>query len=248
MWKEIVEIAILWFVIYHILLFFEGTRAVQVLRGIIVLLVVFLLVQRFELTALDWVLTKLFGISVIAILVIFHPEIRQGLARLGQRHLFGTSLKQEDMDLMLIEISNAAEYFSKNKIGALIAIEREDPLGGYAESGMAIDSKISEELLETIFTPSSPLHDGGVIVQHGRVLAAGCLFPLTQGYDLSRIFGTRHRAALGISEETDAIVLVVSEERKDMSLVFKGKLHKDLGRDELLSKMKEFYKVRKNHA
>lgn len=248
MWKEIVEIAILWFVIYHILLFFEGTRAVQVLRGIIVLLVVFLLVQRFELTALDWVLTKLFGISVIAILVIFHPEIRQGLARLGQRHLFGTSLKQEDMDLMLIEISNAAEYFSKNKIGALIAIEREDPLGGYAESGVAIDSKISAELLETIFTPSSPLHDGGVIVQHGRVLAAGCLFPLTQGYDLSRIFGTRHRAALGISEETDAIVLVVSEERKDMSLVFKGKLHKDLGRDELLSKMKEFYKVRKNHA
>ena len=248
MWKEIVEIAILWFVIYHILLFFEGTRAVQVLRGIIVLLVVFLLVQRFELTALDWVLTKLFGISVIAILVIFHPEIRQGLARLGQRHLFGTSLKQEDMDLMLIEISNAAEYFSKNKIGALIAIEREDPLGGYAESGVAIDSKISAELLETIFTPSSPLHDGGVIVQHGRVLAAGCLFPLAQNHDLSRIFGTRHRAALGISEEADAIVLVVSEERKDMSLVFRGKFHKDLGRDELLSKMKEFYKVRKNHA
>lgn len=246
LWKPIVEIAILWVVIYHLMLFFEGTRAVQVLRGIVVLLVAFFLFQRLGLQVLDWLLAKLFGISIIAILIIFHPEIRQGLARLGQRHLFGASLRGEELDLVLRELGKAAENLAKDKIGAIIAIEKKDPLAGYIESGVLLDAKASADLIEAIFTPNNPLHDGGLIVQQGRLIAAGCLFPLTQNQDLSRIFGTRHRAALGLSEETDAIVIVVSEERQDISLVYRGKLYKDLSRDDLLTKIKEIIKLKKH--
>jgi len=243
-WKPVVEIAILWFVIYHIMLFFEGTRAIHVLRGIIMLLLAFFLFQLAGLVILDWLLTKLFAISVIAILIIFHPEIRQGLARLGQRHLFSTALKEEEVDYMLGEIVKASEHLAKSKVGALIAIENDDPLTAYIETGIGIDAKVSSELIETVFTPSSLLHDGALIIQHGRIVAGGCLFPLSPNQDLSRIFGTRHRAALGLSEETDAIVVVISEERQDISLVHSGRLHKDLSREELLVKVKEIIKKR----
>lgn len=247
-WKPVIEILILWFVIYHIMLFFEGTRAIQVLRGIITLLVAFFLFQMLSLQILNWLLTKLFGISVIAILVIFHPEIRQGLARLGQRHLFGTSLREEEIDYILKQIGEATENLAKNKIGALIAIEKNDPLAAYIESGVIIDGRVSSDLIENIFTPNSLLHDGGLIIQHGRIIAAGCIFPLTENQDLNRIYGTRHRAALGLSEETDAIVIIVSEERQDMSLVYRGKLHKDLSKEEMLLKIKETIKLKKENA
>ena len=243
-WKPIIEILILWFVIYRVMLFFEGTRALQVLRGIIIVLVAFLLTQIFQLDILDWLMTKLFGISVIAILIIFHPEIRQGLARLGQRHLFSTTLRDEDLDYMLKEIGRATETLSQLKFGALIAIEKNDPLASYLESGVLVDAKISGDLIEAIFTPNNPLHDGAVIIQHGRIMAAGCLFPLSENQDLSRIYGTRHRAALGLSEETDALVIIVSEERKDISLVYKGRLFKEMGKEELLAKIKEILKLK----
>ncbi len=247
LWKPLFEIATLWFVIYHIMLFFEGTRAIHVLRGIIILLVAFLVFEKLSFQVLDWLLNKLFGISIIAILIIFHPEIRQGLARLGQRHLFGATLREEELDRMLLEIIEAAENLSKEKLGALIAIEKNDPLSAYLESGDTIDSRVSADLIEAIFTPNNPLHDGGLIIQNGRILAAGCLFPLTQNQDLSRIFGTRHRAALGLSEETDALIIIVSEERRDISLVYRGKLYKDLGREELLMRAKDFLKRKKEN-
>ncbi len=239
----VVEIGILWFVIYHIMLFFEGTRAIQVLRGIVILLVAFLLFQRLGLIHLDWLLTKLFAISVIAVLVIFSPEIRQGLARLGQRHIFATPLREEEIDYLLKEIYKAVEVLAKSKIGALIALEKVDPLTTYIESGVLIDAKVSSDLLQSIFAPNTPLHDGGVIIQHGKVMAAGCLFPLTQKQDLNRMFGMRHRAALGLTEETDAIIIVVSEERQDISFVYKGKLYKDLSQQDLIFKIKELLKV-----
>jgi len=243
-WKPIVEIAILWFVIYHMMLFFEGTRAIQVLRGIVIIMVAFFLFQILDLQILNWLLTKLFAISVIAVLVIFHPEIRHGLARLGQRHLFSAVLREEELDYILKEAGKAAENLSKDKIGALIAIEKNDSLAAYIESGAFIDARVSADLIQAIFTPNNPLHDGGLVIQQGRVMAAGCLFPITQNPDLSRIFGTRHRAALGLSEETDAVVIIVSEERQDMSLVYRGKLYKDIGREEMISKIKEFMKLK----
>jgi len=244
-WKPLVEVSILWFIIYHIMLFFEGTRAIQVLRGIVILLIAFFLFQRFNLSVLDWLLTKLFAISVIAILIIFHPEIRQGLARLGQRHLFGASLREEEWDFLLAEISKATLNLARDKIGALIVIEKNDPLSVYIESGVLVDARVSAELIETIFTPKSLLHDGGLVIKHGRIVAAGCLFPLTQNYELNRIYGTRHRAALGLSEETDAIIFVVSEERQDVSLVYRGAMYKDLGKEDLISKTKEIIKIKR---
>lgn len=244
-WKTIIEILILWFAIYHMMLFFEGTRARQVLRGIIMISIIFLLFQKLNFEILDWLTTKLFGISVIAILIIFHPEIRQGLAQLGRKHIFKTALREEELDHMLKEIGRAAEELSENKLGALIAIEKNDPLSSYIESGVPIDACISSDLIQAIFTPNNPLHDGGMIIQSARIMAAGCLFPITHNQDLSRIFGTRHRAALGLSEETDAIVIIVSEERHDISLVYKGILYKDLSREDILTKTKEIIKAKK---
>ena len=243
-WKPAIEILILWFVIYHILLFFEGTRAVQVMRGVIIILIAFLLFQRLHLQVLNWLLTKLFGISVIALLIIFHPEIRRGLARLGQRHLFSAGLREEEQEKIFQAISEAAENLSKEKMGALIVLEKNDSLAPYVESGELIDARVSSDLIQAIFTHNNPLHDGGLIIQHGRMLAAGCLFPLTQNTELSRIFGTRHRAALGLSEETDAVIIIVSEERRDISVVYNGRLHKDLGKEELVNKLKDIFKLK----
>ena len=247
-WKPATEITILWFVIYHILLFFQGTRARQVMRGIIVLLVAFFLFQKLKLTILEWLLTKLFAISVIAIMIIFHPEIRQGLARLGQRNLFGQPLREEELGQMLLQIVNATDNLCRSKEGALIVIEKDDPLNAYIETGVAIDAKVSSELIETVFTHKSILHDGGLVIQHGRIAAAGCLFPLTDSPELNRIFGTRHRAALGLSEETDAIIIVVSEERQDVSIVYRGRLYKDLSQEDIISRVKEIIRSKKEHG
>jgi diadenylate cyclase len=239
LWKPAVEITILWFVIYHFLLFFIGTRAVQVLRGIIVLAIAFFVFDKLDFQVLSWLLTKLFGISIIAALIIFHPEIRQGLARLGQHNIFGTGLREEELNHILSEIARATDNLARNKLGALIAIEKDTPLLPYTETGVPVDAKISADLIEAIFTPNNPLHDGGLIIQNGRIISAGCLFPLTHNQDLNRIFGTRHRAALGLSEETDALIIIVSEERHDITLVHNGKLIRDLSQQDLIAKAKD---------
>jgi len=244
-WKPLTEILILWFILYQILLFFEGTRAGQVLRGIIILFSAFFVFQKFNFTVLDWLLKKLFGISVIALLVIFYPEIRQGLAKLGKRGIFQSNLKKEELDLVLGEITEACENLSRNKIGALIVIEKIDPLASYIQSGVNIDARVSSELIQAIFTPNNPLHDGAMVIQDKRIRSAGCILPLTQKQEINRVFGTRHRAAIGLSEETDAMIIVVSQERQDISLVYKGKMHKDLSQLELSQKIKEIINFNK---
>jgi len=227
------------------MLFFMGTRAVHVVRGIIILLIAFFLAQRLGLEKLEWLLTKLFGISVIAILVIFQPEIRQGLARLGRRHLFGTPLREEELDYILREIAKAVDVLSRQGIGALIAIERDDNLKPYSDTGVAIDSMVTSELLQSIFTPGSMLHDGGVVIEQGRVTAAGCLFPINEDPAVSRIFGMRHRSAIALTQETDAIVVVVSEERRDISLAYDGKLFPGMKREDVLLKVKQLIRLKK---
>ena len=242
-WKPITEIAILWFIIYQVMLFFEGTRALQALRGMIILLLAFFIFQKFDFMVLNWLFKKLFGISIIAILIIFHPEIRQGLASLGKRQLFKNNLKDEEIDFLVKQVALACESLAQNKLGALIAIERTDSLAAYVQSGEVIDSRVCADLIEAIFTPNNPLHDGGLIIGHGRIAAAGCIFPLTVNQELSRVFGTRHRAALGLSEETDAILIVVSEERRDISIIYHKKFYKDLGSVQLESKIKELFRA-----
>ncbi|MFC1645788.1 diadenylate cyclase CdaA [Candidatus Omnitrophota bacterium] len=235
-WRPFVEIVILWYAIYHILVFFERTRARNVLRGLLVLIVIFFVFQRFGLTTLDWIMTRIFAISVIGIFILFQPELRQGLARLGGgRHTIFTSfiLKEEELEVLIKQLTRTAEDFSDKKIGALIALERENSLGVYIDSGVQIDSMLSEELLESIFIHYSPLHDGGVVIVGSRLAAAACLFPLTDNTRLSRAYGTRHRAALGLSEDTDAVVIVVSEETGKISLATEGHIISDISKEEL---------------
>jgi len=224
--KFVIELAILWFVYYMLLLFIKGTRALQVLKGILIIVIIFLLTKEFQFETINWILTKLFTISVIAFLIIFQPELRRGLARIGQFGMF--SRQQETLD----EIVKAAFILSRKKIGALIAIEREIGLRPYIESGIRLDSQVSSELINTIFTPMAPLHDGGVIIQGSIMAAAGCLFPLTQNPHVSPSVGTRHRAAMGLSEETDAVVVVVSEETGNISISINGRLTRHLDEKE----------------
>ena len=238
--KPLLEILILWIVFYKILVFFEGTRAFQVLKGIIYLLVAFLLSMVLELDTLNWLLTKFFAISIIAILIIFQQELRQGLARLGQQHLFNVALEESEIVALIEQLASAVYKLANKKTGCLIAIERENKLKTYIESGIAIDSKVSEELIQSIFTAASPLHDGGVIINGERVAAASCLFPLSENPHFSKIIGTRHRAALGLSEQTDAIVIMVSEEKGEMSVAADGKFIPIVNRDRFASILKSF--------
>lgn len=237
--KPVIEISILWFVFFRIMIFFEGTRAGQVWKGIFILVVAFFLAQKLGLNTLDWILTKLFAISVIAIIVIFQPELRFGLARLGQPHLFMTGLKAEEIDELIRQLSQALFFLADKKIGAIIALEREDRLKTYIENGVQMGAQLSPELLETIFTPLSPLHDGGVVVEGNTIAAASCLFPLAQNPYLSHTLGTRHRCAIGLTEETDAVVLVASEETGLISLAVRGRLTQGLTKEELIGNLKD---------
>ncbi|MEE8360000.1 MAG: diadenylate cyclase CdaA [Candidatus Omnitrophota bacterium] len=234
--KMTTEISILWFCYYVLILYIKGSRTVQVLKGIFIVIVIFFVVQRLGLDTITWIMTKLLPISIIALLIIFQPELRRGLARLGQFGVFPAK------DVIIDEVTKSATTLSKKKIGALIAIEREIGLRPYIESGVGLDSKVSSELIATIFMPNTPLHDGGIIIQEDRIVAAGCLFPLTQDGHVTKTLGTRHRAAIGLSEETDAVVVVVSEESGAVSLAIGGKLTRDLNKEDLIKSLNNLYK------
>jgi len=236
--KIITEIAILWFCYYVLILYIKGTRTLQVLKGIFIVIIIFFITQRLGLHTISWIMTKIIPISIIALIIIFQPELRRGLARLGQFGLFPAK------DIIIDEIAKSAVTLSKKKIGCLIAIEREIGLRPYIESGVQLDSKVSSELINTIFMPNTPLHDGGIVIEEDRIVAAGCLFPLTQEAHITKTLGTRHRAAIGLSEETDAIVVVVSEETGAISVAVGGKLARDLDKDELIKSLTNLYRPR----
>ena len=228
--KMLLEISIIWFLIYRFMIFIRGTRVVPLLRGIVVLILLFFLTNILNLTVLNWILTKLFAISIIGFLIIFQPEIRRGLSKIGQTYFdMFFALPEEGV---VNKISQALNSLAQKRIGALIAFERSVGLKTYAESGVRLDAAVSAELLNTIFSPLGPIHDGGVIISGGRVVAAGCLFPLSQNPNLDHSFGTRHRAAIGLSEETDAVVVMISEESGKISIAHGGRLTSDFeGKD-----------------
>lgn len=236
--KPALEILILWIVFYHILIFFEGTRAFQVLKGLTYLMAAFLVSQILGFDTLSWLLTKFFAISIIALLIIFQQELRHGLARLGQQHLFNIALEEAEIMEIIDQITTAVYKLARNPTGCLIAIERETKLKPYIESGLAIDAKVSSELLQSIFAPQSPLHDGGVISRANRIVAAACLFPLSDNPNFSKIIGTRHRAALGITEHTDSIVVMVSEETGEISVAADGRFIPIVNRERLVNILK----------
>ncbi len=236
--KPAIEIVILWAVFYRILVFFEGTRSFQVLRGIIYLVAAALLSQLLGFDTLNWLLTKVFALSIVALLIIFQQELRLGLARLGQQHLFTVSLEESEIMAIIDQITSAAYKLAQKRIGCLIAVERETKLNMYIDSGVEIDGKISAELIRSIFVPQSPLHDGGVITRRDRLVAASCLFPLSDNPNFNRILGTRHRAALGLTEQTDAVVVMVSEETGEISVAVDGRFIPVVNQERLTATLK----------
>lgn len=242
-WKAILEILILTVFFYYVILFIKDTPIISVLKLLIVLFLCFFIAQKLQLHTINWVLTKIFAILVVALIVIFQPELRRALVHLGEGPFFGMTgvSKQTIAD----EISKALISLSKKKIGALIAIEREIGLKNYIETGIKLNSIVSSELIETIFMPNTPLHDGGVIIQEDRITGAACIFPLTQNLSMSRLLGTRHQAALGLSEETDAMVFVVSEETGIISLAYRGKLTRGLDEGAVKRIFSNLYAVQK---
>lgn len=230
----LLEILVLTTAFYYLIRFFRGTRATQVLMGLVVfLLAALFLTQVFQLETLTWLLQRFFVYFAIAVLVIFQPEIRRGLAEIGKQPLF-TGIARE---LGVVEaVVQAASFLAERRIGALIAIQREIGTRAAQETGKQLDAVVSADLLTSIFFPHTPLHDGGVIIAGDRLAAAGCLFPLAQESVETQPLGTRHRAAIGLTEETDAIVVVVSEETGMISIAYKGGLSRGLD-DEKLRKI-----------
>ena len=246
-WRDLLDIALVSVVLYKTLKTFKGTRAARMAIGIALLLMGSVVAGYLRLYTLDWILQGFWTYIVIALIVIFQPEIRRTLARIGDARLFNTFTSAEELK-GLEEIVRACVILAERKIGALIVIERESPLGNYVELGTQLDARVSKELLQAIFHPSSPIHDGAVVIRGNRIIAAGSFLPIALRSSISSALGTRHRAALGITEETDAVVIIVSEETGGISLSINGRLemHMDLGT--LRDKLTEMFTIKKVEA
>jgi diadenylate cyclase len=225
--RDTAEILIVAAGIYWLLLLIRGTRATQILMGLFLLVVLSLVSDLLQLATLSWILGGIIQpYAVLIIIVLFQHDIRRGLARVG-RGLF-RSVAQREVAFAVEEIVRATQVLSQKRVGALIVIERETGLDDMIEQGIAVDAAVSKELLTSLFLPYSPLHDGAVVIQNGRLATAGSILPLTLRQDLPEGVGTRHRAAVGITEETDALVVVVSEETGAISVVLSGELVRNL--------------------
>lgn len=229
--SDFIDILIVAFVVYKILEFIKETRAVQLVKGLSILVVVTFLSDKFNLYTLNWILVNTMTLGAVALVVVFQPELRRALEYVGRSKLIKPPFVQMDKEKVKIvtaAIIKAVDFFSVNKVGALIVMERETMLNDIAETGTIIDAQISTELLGNIFYEGSPLHDGAMIIRGDRILAAGCVLPLTQSKTLSKELGTRHRAGIGITENSDAISLIVSEESGIISIAVDGKLSRFL--------------------
>lgn len=233
-----IDILIISFIIYHILLLIRGTRAAQMLTGILIVVLTFLLSSIVPLTTLNWVMNKFYSSFIIILIILFQDDIRRVLSKMGKKSFMPGSDNLSSAQI-LDEIVRSAASLASKRTGALIVFERNIILSRYVEIGTQVDGRVSKELLVAIFHPSSPIHDGAVIIQRGRIAAAGCFLPLTRDENLDPNWGTRHRAAIGISQETDAIVVLVSEEGASMSLVVEGKVSRKMDPRDLRKSLKE---------
>ena len=237
-WWDVVDILIVSLLIYEGLKLIRGTRAVQMAAGSLLILLLFYVSQLFPLQTVSWLIRSVLVYVVFAVIVLFQTDIRRGLSQLGSAPLFRYFGRAERAAETVEEVSAAAGMLSKRSIGALIVIEREIGLRNYVESGIPLDAEVSYDLLTTIFQPSGPMHDGAVILQEDRIAAAACFLPLTVNPGLDRDLGTRHRAAIGLTEECDAVAVVVSEERGEISMAIRGRLHRRLSVDDLHERLK----------
>lgn len=238
---HVIDIGLVALIIYRVLLLIHGTRAVQVLRGLVVLALATLIVENFlHLPTLGWILKTFWMGWAVILAVVFQPELRSFLAQLGSQRLGRVLIPQE---LRFIdEIVAALRDASANRVGLLVVLEQETGLRNYIATGTPVNGEVTSDLLLTIFHPHTPLHDGAVILREDRVVAAGCVLPLSNAADIARVLGTRHRAALGLTELSDAIVLVVSEETGAVSLARNGRLERDLNVEDLRERLKDLYR------
>lgn len=241
--NDMIDISIVAYIFYKIFMFIKDTRAEQVLKGIFFLLIATQVSGTFNLHTLNWILKYSLEIGVLAAVVIFQPELRAGLEHIG-RTRFNFFIKnvpntsEEAINQTIEEIVEALYSLSRQKIGALIIMERETKIGDIINTGTSIDGQISRQLLINIFIPNTPLHDGAVVIRDTQVKAAACFLPLTQSKDLSKDLGTRHRAAIGVSEVSDCISLIVSEETGDVSIAKSGKLYRNISKDRMMNILK----------
>jgi diadenylate cyclase len=226
-WRDLFEVALVAFVLYHALRRLRGARAFAVGAGLAALSAAYAASMALELPLVAWTLHHVLQWGLVLVLVIFQPELRAALAHLGQPKTAVPTRSLEEGEVVEA-ITDAAERLSRSSTGAIIAVERDAPLNDYVESGRELHAKVSSDLLATIFTPYTPLHDGAVVVRGDSIVGAGCILPLSQTRVEDRSLGTRHRAALGLSEETDALVVVVSEESGAISFVSRGELRRGL--------------------
>jgi diadenylate cyclase len=224
---DAIDILIVSYLLYRLFSLMRGTRAVHMFFGLILLFILSVIAQWVNMIALNWLIASLRTVWVIAFVIIFQPELRRALAMMGQNRFLSRFVSVQETGVVP-EIIKSVSSLAEKKIGGLIVLEKDMGLKNYVETGTLVDAKVTAELLGTIFTPPSPLHDGAVIIQNDRVVAAGCILPLTQDARVASALGTRHRAALGLSEETDAIVIVVSEETGTIAYAEGGKLHRKI--------------------
>lgn len=239
-WQDLLDITLIAGGVYWIIHLIRGTRAVQMLLGLVFLFLTYLSSQALELYTLNWVLDNFLSSILLVIVVLFQNDIRRALMEMGRGSLFGMR-QRAAYGRVLEEIIKAVVSLAGKRVGALVVLERKVGLNEYIEGGTRIDARVSKELICSIFLPSSPIHDGALVIQGGRIAAAGCFLPLTTDPSVSRTLGTRHRAAIGLTEEADAVVIVVSEEEGTISLVREGRISRDLDAGALHSALQQLF-------
>jgi len=229
--RNVIDILIVALIFYWVYSFLTNTRAIQLLKGIIIIFIVAVLSKFLRLDTLDWLIQNLTTSLVITVVVLFQPELRRLITQFGQKNWLVSDVQKEAFPLD--EVVNALTSMAGERVGSLIVVERNTGLKSYAESGVIVNADISEEFIRTIFYPMTPLHDGAIIVQEGRITAAACYLPLSDSKQLKKQHGARHRAGLGIAEETDALVMITSEETGNISIMVNGKIHSRVKQSDL---------------
>lgn len=232
---NVLDILVVWFVIYELIVMLRGTKAIQLFRGVILILVVKVISSYFGLNTVSWLMDQVINWGVIAVIIIFQPEIRRGLEHLGRGSLFVRMRHEnEAANRMIAGLDKAIQYMSKRRIGALMTIQQDTGLEDYIETGINLDAELTGELLINIFIPNTPLHDGAVIIRNNRIAVAAAYLPLSESNLIPKELGTRHRAAVGISEVTDALTIVISEETGEVSITKNNELLRGLTQEDYL--------------
>lgn len=247
--RDIIDMVIVAFVFYKLYMLIRQTRAEQLIKGILVLLIATQVSGWLQLHVINWILRNTMTVGLIALLIVFQPELRRALEYIGRTRFLTKSImdiEEEEIKNTVEKLVKAIEFLSKHKIGALIVIERETGLGEIIETGTWIDGNISSELLINTFVPNTPLHDGAIVIRKGKILAAGCLLPLTDNPNVSRTLGTRHRAGIGITEKSDSMAIIVSEETGDISVAEDGKIRRFLNTESLSQILFQSYRAEEN--